>query len=164
MLSVATFVHFVWHFGCNEAQKQNTKQNSGSVCVIWPLWVHVNCTWTLSLDNVYLLVNDSTFASTNNKYLEDSHANWRDLLWPAVECCSSSAIDLRFCWWGPRSGAVSGWSLLLFSVLSESNRRKNRSENCSTAASQSGCVHLGSIEGASYATMPSIYATQTVNM
>ena len=27
--------------------------------------------------------------------------------------------------------------------LTESERRKNRRENCSTAASQSGCVHLG---------------------
>ena len=34
--------------------------------------------------------------------------------WPAVECCSSSAVDLRFCWSVPRSGAISGWSLLLF--------------------------------------------------
>ena len=37
-------------------------------------------------------------------------------------------------------------------LLSESKRRKNRRENCSTAASQSGCVHLGSIERARYAT------------
>ena len=37
-------------------------------------------------------------------------------------------------------------------LLSESNRRKNRRENCSTGASQSGCVHLGSIERARYAT------------
>ena len=37
-------------------------------------------------------------------------------------------------------------------LLSESKRRKNRRENCSTAASQSGCVHLGSIERARYTT------------
>ena len=37
-------------------------------------------------------------------------------------------------------------------LLSESNQRKNRRENCSTAASQSGCVHLGSMERARYAT------------
>ena len=38
----------------------------------------------MSLDNVYLLVDDSTFASTNNKYLEDSRANRRDLQWSAA--------------------------------------------------------------------------------
>ena len=37
-------------------------------------------------------------------------------------------------------------------LLSESKRRKNRRENCSTAASQPGCVHLGTIERARYAT------------
>ena len=37
-------------------------------------------------------------------------------------------------------------------LLSESKRRKKRRENCSTAASWSGCVHLGSIERARYAT------------
>ena len=44
----------------------------------------VNCTLTMSLDNVYLLVDDSTFASTNNKYLEDSRSNRRDLQWSAA--------------------------------------------------------------------------------
>ena len=45
-------------------------------------------------------------------------------------------------------------SILLISapLLSESNQRKNRRENCLTAAAQSGCVHLGSIERARYAT------------
>ena len=37
-------------------------------------------------------------------------------------------------------------------LLSESHRRKNRRENCSSAPSQSGCVHLGSIKRAKYAT------------
>ena len=37
-------------------------------------------------------------------------------------------------------------------LLSESNQRKNRRENCSAAASQSGWVHLRSIERARYAT------------
>ena len=37
-------------------------------------------------------------------------------------------------------------------LLSESKRRKSRREKCSTAASQSVCVHLGSIEPARYAT------------
>ena len=45
-------------------------------------------------------------------------------------------------------------SILLISaaLLSESNQRKNRRENCLTAAAQSGWVHLGSIERARYAT------------
>ena len=38
----------------------------------------------------------------------------RKQTWPVVECCSSSAVDLRFCWSVPRSGAGSGCSLLLF--------------------------------------------------
>ena len=40
----------------------------------------------MSLDNVYFLVDYSTFAiaSTNNKYLEDSRANRRDLQWSAA--------------------------------------------------------------------------------
>ena len=32
----------------------------------------------------------------------------RKQTWPAVECCSSSAVDLRFCWSVSRSGAGSG--------------------------------------------------------
>ena len=40
----------------------------------------------------------------------------------------------------------------LCSSLSESSQRKKRRENCSSAASQSGCVHLGSIERARDAT------------
>ena len=38
----------------------------------------------MSLDNDYLLVDDSTFASTNNKYFEDSRANRCDLQWNAA--------------------------------------------------------------------------------
>ena len=63
-----------------------------------------------------------------------------------LQLCSGS--DLRFCWSVPRSGAVSGWSPA--PLLSESNQR-NRTEDCSIAASQSGCVHLRSIERARYA-------------
>ena len=60
------------------------KQNMTACGSVWPLWVHVNCTLTMSLDDVYLLVDDSIFASTNNKYLEDSRANRRDLQWSAA--------------------------------------------------------------------------------
>ena len=88
----------------------------------------------------------------------------RKQTWPAVECCSSSAVDLRFCWSVPRSGAVSGWSLLLFcqKATKETEQKTARllhlggSEPffCSLppTASQSGCVHLRSIERARYAT------------
>ena len=71
----------------------------------------------------------------------------RKQTWPAVECCSRSAADLRFC-----STIWCSFWLISAPLLSESTRRKNRRENCSTAASQSGCVHLGSTERARYAT------------
>ena len=114
---------------------------------VWPLWVHVNCTLTISLDNVYLLVYDSTFASTNNKYLEDSRANRLDLQWnvaPALQ------------WIGPSILLISSaiWCrirLISAPLLSESNQRNRTEEH---AASESGCVHLRSIciERARYAT------------
>ena len=113
---------------------------------VWPLWVHVNCTLTISLDNVYLLVDDSTFASTNNKYLEDSRAN-------RLRTCSGMLLQLCS---GPSILLISStiWCsfwLISAPLLSESNQR-NRTEDCSIAASQSGCVHLRSIERARYAT------------
>ena len=123
------------------------KQNSDSVWVVWPLWVHVNCTLTMSLDNVYLLVDDSTFASTNNKYLEDSPANRRDL-----QCNAAPALQKTFDSADQFHDLVQVLWLISDPLLSESNQRKNRRENCSTAASQSGCVHLRSIERATYAT------------
>ena len=74
----------------------------------------------------------------------------RKQTWPAVECCSSSAVDRTF------DSADQFHDLVQFladlcSSLSESNQR-NRTEDCSIAASQSGCVHLRSIERARYAT------------
>ena len=85
MLSDATFNLFT---PCDILDVTTTqKQNSDSL-----VWVsHVNCILTMSLDNVYLLVDDSTFASTNNKYLEDSRANRRDLQWSAAP-----ALQLTF--------------------------------------------------------------------
>ena len=46
--------------------------------------------------------------------------------WPAVECCSSSAVDLRFCWSVPRSGAGSGCSLLLFCQKATKERTEEK--------------------------------------
>ena len=71
MLSNATFVHSVWHFGCNKDTKtkqwQSVGQSGRSGFMSTALW---QCLLTV---NVYLLVDDST----NNKYLEDSRANRR---------------------------------------------------------------------------------------
>ena len=96
-----------------------------------------------------LYVDDSTFASTNNNY------HWKI---PAQIDVTCSGVLLQLCS-RPSILLISStiWyrcSFWLISVpfLSESKRRKNRRENCSTAASQSGCVHLGLIERARYAT------------
>ena len=69
---------------------------------VWLLWVHINCTLTISLDNVYLLVDDSTFASTKSKYLEDSRANRLDLQWnaaPALQWIGPSILLLSSTIW-----------------------------------------------------------------
>ena len=50
----------------------------------------------------------------------------RKQTWPAVECCSSSAVDLRFCWSVPWSGAGSGWSLLLFCQKTNEERTEEK--------------------------------------
>ena len=64
-------------------QKQNSDRVWVSLAAL-AVWVHVNCILTMSLDNAYLLVDDSTFASTNKKYSEGSRANRRDLQWSAA--------------------------------------------------------------------------------
>ena len=113
------------------------KNKSMTACgSVWPLWVHVNCTLTMSLDNVYLLVDNSTIASTNNKYLEESRANRRDLQWSAVllQLCSRPLILLI------SSTIWCSFWLISAPLLSDINRRKKRRENCSTPASQSGGV------------------------
>ena len=113
---------------------------------VWPLWVHVNCTLTISLDNVYLLVDDSTFASTNNKYLEDSRANRLDLQWnaaPALQWTFGSADQFH--------DLVKFLAGLCSSFVRKQPKKQNK-RDCSIAASQSGCVHLRSIERARYAT------------
>ena len=109
---------------------------------VWPLWVYVNCTLTMS-----------TCLSTIEPLLQQRTSIWKI---PAQTDVTRSCVLLQLC---------SRPSILLISstiwcrfwlfpalVLPESNQRKNRRENCSTAASQSGCVHLRSIERARYAT------------
>ena len=128
-------------------QKQKTKKQTVTACgSVWPLWVHVSCTLTISLDNVYLLVDDST--------LLQQTTNVRKI--PAQTDMTCSGVLLQLCS-RPSILLISStiWCsfwLISATLLSGSNRRKNRRENCSTAASQSGCIHLGSIERARYAT------------
>ena len=117
---------------------------------VWPLWVHVNCTLTMSLDNVYSLVEDSTL-------LQQTTNIWKI---PAQTDVTCSGVLLQLCS-RPSILLISStiWCrfwLISAPLLSESKRRKNRRENCSTAASQSGQVAyiliLGSIERTKYVT------------
>ena len=137
MLSGATFVHSVWHFGCNSDTKtkqwRRVGQSGRSGFMSTALW---QCRLAWRWFNLCF----------NKQQIFGRFP--RKQTWPAVECCSSSAVDLRFCWSVPPSGAVSGWSLLLLCQKAT----KERTEDCSTAASQSGCVQLRSIERARYAT------------
>ena len=58
--------------------KLGHKNETVTACgFVWLLWAHVNCTSSMSLDNVYLLVDDSTVASAKHKCLEDSRTNKR---------------------------------------------------------------------------------------
>ena len=61
-------------------------------------------------------------ASTNNKYLENSPANRRDLQWSAAP---GLHLDLRFCWSGSSTIWCSFW-LTSAPILSESNQRKQK--------------------------------------
>ena len=95
----------------------------------------------------------STCLSTIQPLLQQTTNIWKI---PAQTDVTCSGVLLQLCS-RPSILLISStiWcSFWLISApfLSESNRRKNRRENCSTAASQSGCVHLGSIERARYAT------------
>ena len=86
--------------------------------------------------------------------------------WPAVECCScsSSAVDLRFCWSVPRSGAGSGCSLLLFCQKKTKERQKRKLLDCCIPVRlRTSAVHPSSVRG-TRPTRPSTYATQTVIM
>ena len=53
-----------------------------------------------------------------------------DVTCSGVLCCSSSAVDLRFCWSVPWSGAVSGWSLLLFCQKATEERTEEKLLDC----------------------------------
>ena len=72
-----------------------------------------------------------------------------------MELCSRHSILLI-------SSAIwcSFW-LISAPLLSESNQRKKRRENSSTAAFQSGCVHLRLIERARYATKAGLHDTDS---
>ena len=99
----------------------------------------------------------STCSSTIQPLLQQTTNIWkipaqnrRGLQWndaPALQQTFDSADQLQF------HDVVQVLAVLCSSfVRNLSNQRKNRRENCSTAASQSGCVHLRSIERARYAT------------
>ena len=145
MLSDATFVHSVWHFGCNQLQDTKTKQ-----------WQRVGQSGRSGFMSTALwqcLLTMSTCLSTIQALLPQTTNIWKI---PAQTDVTCSGVLLQLCS-RPSILLISSttWcSFWLFSapLLSESNQRKNRIENCSTAASQSGCVHLRSIERARYAT------------
>ena len=85
-------------------------------------------------------------ASTNNKHLEDSARTDVTCSGVLLQLCSRPLILLI-------SSTI--WCrvwLISAPLLSESNQRKKRRENCSTAAFQAGCEHLRSKECARYAT------------
>ena len=155
MLSDATFVHSVWHFGCNKATKtkqwRRVGQSGRSGFMSTALWhIHV------SLDNVYLLVDDSTFASTNNKYLEDSRANRLDLQWNAA-----AALQWTFDSADQFHDLVQFRADLCSSFVRKQPKKQNRRllDCCIPVRLRTSAVHRA-CEG----TRPSTYATQIVIM
>ena len=84
----------------------------------------------------------------------------RKQTWPAVECCSSSAVDLRFCWSVPRSGAGSDCSLLLFCQKATKERTEEKTARLLHPSQVAYICGPLSVRG----TRPSTYATQTVIM
>ena len=109
------FVHSVWHFGCNKATKtkqwQRVGQSGCSGFMSTALWQCV-----LACRRLNLCFNKQQIFGRFP----------RKQTWPAVECCSSSAVDLRFCWSVPRSGAGSGCSLLLFCQKATKERTEEK--------------------------------------
>ena len=108
---------------------------------VWPLWAHVNCTLTMS-----------TCLSTIQPLLQQTTNIWKIPPQTDVTC---SGVLLQLCS-RPSILLISstircscGWSLLL---LFQKATKERTEENCSTAASQSGWLHLRSIERARYAT------------
>ena len=133
----------MWHFGCNQDTKtkqwQRVGQSGRSGFMSTALW---QCLLTMS-----------TCLSTIQPLLQQTTNIWKI---PAQTDVTCSGVLLQLCS-RPSILLISStiWCrfwLISAPLLSESKRRKNRRENCSTAASQSGCVHLGSIERARYAT------------
>ena len=95
----------------------------------------------------------STCLSMNQPLLQQTTNIWKV---PAQTDVTCSGVLLELCS-RPSILLISStiWCrfwLISTHLLSESNQRKNRRENCSSAASQSGCAHLRSIERARYAT------------
>ena len=79
----------------------------------------------------------------------------RKQTWPAVECCSSSAVDLRFCWSVPRAGAGSGCSLLLFCQKATKERTEEKTARLLHPSQVAYICGPSSVQG----TRPSTYAT-----
>ena len=95
----------------------------------------------------------STGLSTIEPLLQQTTNIWKT---PAQTVVTCSGVQLQLCS-RPSIVLISStiwYRFWLFSapLLSESNQRKNRRENCSTAASKPGCVHLRSIDRSRYAT------------
>ena len=129
----------MWHFGCNQDTKtkqwQRVGQSGRSGFMSTALW---QCLLTMS-----------TCLSTIQPLLQQTTNIWKI---PAQTDVTCSGVLCQFCS-RPSILLISSTIWCMFwlisaPLLSESKRRKNRRENCSTAASQSGCVHLGSIERA----------------
>ena len=124
MMRDATFFTRCDILDVTRPQKQNTKQNSDSV------WVSLAALgWCqLHFDNVsgQCLLACRRFNLFFNKR-QIFGRFLRKQMWTAVECCSSSApVDLRFCWSVPQSGAVLGWSLLLFCQKANEKEQKRQ--------------------------------------
>ena len=134
----------MWHFGCNYDTK--TKQWQPGVGQSGRSGFMSTAFWQC-------LLTMSTCFSMIQPLLQQTTNVWKI---PAQTDVTCSGVLLQLCS-RPSILLISStiWCrfwLISAPLLSESKRRKDRRENCSTAASQSGCVHLGSIERARYAT------------
>ena len=145
MLSDATFVHSVWHFGCNKATKtkqwQRVGQSGRSGFMSTALWQY--------------LLTMSTCLSMIQPLLQQTTNIWKipaqtDLTCSGMLLQLCSGSDLRFCWSVPQSGAVSGWSLLLF-CQKATKKQNRRLLDCCISQVAYICA-LRSIERARYAT------------
>ena len=123
----------MWHFGCNwdtkTKQWQRVGQSGRSGFMSTALW---QCLLTMS-----------TCLSTIQPLLQQTTSIWKI---PAQTDVTCSGVLLQLCS-RPSILLISStiWCrfwLISAHLLSENKRRKNRRENCSTAASQSGCVQL----------------------